>query len=299
MLQMTAVLRRAVRALAPWAAFLPAVCANAADMRMPPPLVAPSPPPLIAEPEQPPTANRWCHVGAFTGVQHLALDHKLVSNPYFADNVNAANEHRGSAVRGLVGGFAGCNYTHNSFFGGVDIEIWTGFGPPIPTDGYALDPISDKNFLRERFSFAGSLRAGVIHGQTIFYGKVGLAYLRTDFDSDYRRTKTRETGVTPTDPWQIDVQYKSSATLAQPGLLVGLGLEYLIDKNWSTRAEVNHIFTSGEEFESTVTSGTRCDDNNASFPCNGAARQNLAGDKIKHSINLGRTSVRFGVSRRF
>lgn len=296
---MTLTVSRAIRALLPWAALLPAVGANAADMKMPPPLSPISAPPLVTEPAPTPTPrDYWCHLGAFAGAQHLAFDQKLVSNPYFPQPVPGINEHKGSGVRGLAGGAVGCNLVSNSLFGGFEFEVWTGFGPPIEHSGYALDPVADHLAIRDRLAFAGSLRAGFMFGSAIFYGKIGLAQLNTDLNTDYTRTKARETGVTPSDPWQIDVRYKSAASLSQTGLLVGLGLEYLVDQNWSTRAEVNYIFTGAEEFQSTVTSGTRCDANTTTL-CENAPRQNLAGDKNTQSIHMGRSMVKFGVNRRF
>ena len=293
-----------VRALIAGAAILPATFAAAADMKLLRPGVFDAAPPPVLEPipeQAPPVVGGlrpfWCHLGAQAGMQHTTYDHKLIANNYFNNTFPVANDHKGRANQPLVGGFGGCNVSSSSFMMGLEVDGWLTVDGRITHTGFALDPMTDRVDLRDGFSFAGSLRAGYAFGSTILYAKAGVASLATEVKNDYLRTKTREIP-TAADPWQIEVRYKSAATVRQYGLLLGVGLEYLLDENWSTRVEANYIFTPGERFESTITSGTRCDDNGA-FPCANAARQGLAGDKNTQSIRMERGSLRFGVSRSF
>jgi hypothetical protein len=231
-------------------------------------------------------------------MQHTTYDHKLLANNYFNNTFPVANDHKGRANQPLVGGFGGCNVSSGSFMMGLEVDGWLTVDGRITHTGFALDPMTDRVDLRDGFSFAGSLRAGYAFGSSILYAKAGVASLSTEINNDYLRTKARE-APTAADPWQIDVRYKSAATVRQFGLLLGVGLEHTSsDENWSTRVEANYIFTPGERFESTITSGTRCDDNGA-FRCASAARQDLAGDKNSQSIRMGRGSLKFGVSRSF
>jgi opacity protein-like surface antigen len=295
-----------VRALIAGAAILPATFAAAADMKLLRPGVFDAAPPSVLEPipeQAPPVVGGlrpfWCHLGAQAGMQHTTYDHKLIANNYFNNTFPVANDHKGRANQPLVGGFGGCNVSSGSFMMGLEVDGWLTVDGRITHTGFALDPMTDRVDLRDGFSFAGSLRAGYAFGSTILYAKAGVASLSTEINNDYLRTKARE-APTAADPWHTEVRYKSAATVRQFGLLLGVGLEHLISENWSTRVEANYIFTPGERFESTITSGRHCQEQTANVPQCGAGQWNdLAGDKNTQSIRMGRGSLKFGVSRSF
>jgi outer membrane immunogenic protein len=129
----------------------------------------------------------------------------------------------------LGGGQAGCNYQWKQFVIGLEGEFWgsslhdrAGNITEIPTIGAEASEANSRN----RWDGAVSARAGFAFERTFVYGKLGGVWARFDYD-----TQSSFPGFSSTR--------SGSATFA--GVLIGVGFEYALTENWTTKFEYNYI----------------------------------------------------------
>ncbi len=260
-------------------------------------------PPVYA-PATPPTAHDWngCYGGLHGGGQIMNFHYDTISTPYGV-RINQTSEHSATFTSALFGGQIGCNASIGYMLAGVEFDAWYAPGPFDETCKTLIDPILDCVRVRERPAISGAARFGFVHSSFLFYGKVGLAYLNTDFESVYHRSKPK--GNTPTvgAPFQYEEKHTRNGLLSRTGLLLGFGLEYAIDENWSTKLEYNNIVTTRSEFNSTIEQGGFICNNNVSgsFPvaCNTGANTDTSGMVARQVAKLGRSIVKVGLNRKF
>jgi outer membrane immunogenic protein len=184
-------------------AALAAAPAMAADM--PVKYVPPAPPPVFS----------WsgCYIGVHVGAGWQASSFVEVNQQVAA-----------SGVGWLGGGQAGCNLQWRAFVIGVEGEVW----------GSTLyDRFFDQTIFfttelqaRNRWDAALSVRSGVAFDRAFVYGKLGAVWGKFDYDSHF-----------------IDGSFSGSATgnATITGVLIGVGFEYALTDNWTTKFEYNYI----------------------------------------------------------
>lgn len=274
---------------------------DAAVPRMAPVFHAPPLQQLQPAPQDP----RWCYAGVHGGLMQLRYDVKTFSTPFGQhEPYSPVEDVKGTHYLPLIGAQIGCNYVQKNFLIGFEAETW--IVPNTPPDcSINFDPIRSCVTIREKPAVAGSLRAGVIHGNFLFFGKVGLAYLNTNVITNFHRTVSVANVPTDGTPWQSDERHVRRGSLSQTGVLLGLGAEYMIDETWSAKVEVNKIITasSHKNFDAIIDSGgTVCSSNEpAAFPCNASpvVYRNTSGMIAKQAAKFGRGVFKIGVNKRF
>ncbi len=249
---------------------------------------------------------RWCYAGVHGGLMQLRYDVKTISTPFGQANpYSPVEDVKGTHYLPLIGAQIGCNYIQKNFLIGFEAETW--IMPPTPPDcTIAFDPIRSCVTIREKPAIAGSLRAGVIHGNFLFFGKVGLAYLHTEVVTDFHRTVSVANTPTVGAPWQSEERHIRRGSLEQSGVLLGIGAEYMIDETWSAKVELNKVITASDHknFDAILDSGsTVCSSNGTApaFPCNAdpVVYRNTSGMIAKQAAKFGRGIFKIGVNRRF
>jgi hypothetical protein len=263
-------------------------------------------PPAVQD--QPPPDSQWCYGGLHGSVQHTRFDVDARQMPSYLNPPSFVNHHKSYVTAPIIGAQVGCNYVAKSFLIGVEGEGWLQPFRSPPHCETLIDPARECMRLRERFGLAGSMRGGYIHGDFLFFGKLGLAWLNTDFDFDHHRTKARDNGAVTAAPWQYEDVHQRSGRLSQVGLLLGFGAEVMMDDGWSAKLEFNQIFTNRKEFDSVISSGKFCSnqsgnscavlasDASAVTPAN---YRDMSGDIVRQVAKMGRSIVKVGVNKRF
>jgi outer membrane immunogenic protein len=204
---MRKLLRRGVTGIALTAA---GGCAYAADM----PLKAP-----------PPAIYDWtgCYIGVHAGGGTLYT-------PSTANNGGG----------GIVGGQFGCNYQSGSIVVGIEGEgWWSGLRSALSrVDSFEQDLFRARN----RWDLDIALRAGVAVDRVLIYSKVGAAWGRFDFGSDFAFGGGGGS---------------QQATGGLTGLLLGTGLEYALTGNWTGKVEYNYIGFLGSVLHFDATGNVR------------------------------------------
>ena len=297
-------LRCAAFAAAAAPALVSPLSARAADVATP--RVVSLPPPV--QKDQPPPDSQWCYGGLHGGFQHTRFEVDAKQTPSYLNLPSVVNDHKGYFTAPIIGAQVGCNYVARSFLAGVEVEGWLQPYRSPPHCETLIDPARECMRVRDRFALAGSLRGGYVHGDFLFFGKLGLAWLNTDFSFDHHRTKARENGAAETAPWQYEDVHKRSGRLSQMGLLLGFGAEYMMDDGWSAKLEFNQILTTRKEFDSVISSGKFCSEQ-SDFKCAQVAAdgttvtppnyRDTSGDIVRQVAKMGRSVVKLGVNKRF
>jgi hypothetical protein len=286
------------------AAFLAPFNVRAADVAMPRVTHWQQPPQPQQQPQQP-RDPRWCYAGVHGGLMQLNYDIVTNETPYGQSPYKPVENVKGTHFLPLIGAQIGCNYIQQNIMIGIEAETWIVPGTP-PDCSVSFDPVRDCVTIREKPAFAGSLRAGFIHGNFLFFGKLGLAYLTTDIVTDHHRTISKANTPFPDEAFQYNENHKRRGTLSQSGLLLGFGAEYMIDENWSTKIEVNKVITASDRknFDAVLGPGsTVCDNNDDNYKCFGTtgvvANRDTSGAIAKQTARFGRGIFKIGVNRRF
>ena len=127
---------------------------------------------------------------------------------------------------GAVGGVqAGCNVQWRQFVIGLEGEFW---GSGLYDRDFFDDPGNFRSDVisRNRWDGTFAARAGVAFDRAFIYGKVGVAVGKFDYSSDRAFFPGSET-------------IRGSATIA--GVLIGVGFEYALTDNWTTKFEYDYI----------------------------------------------------------
>jgi outer membrane immunogenic protein len=133
---------------------------------------------------------------------------------------------------GIIGGQAGCNYQSGMFVVGAEGDLWWSnrtssiampdsvllISSPGGTTGFNLT-------MRNRWSGALSLRAGVVVDRALVYGKVGVAATNFHYEA---------VAVAP-------FSGVATADTTRAGLLLGVGAEFALTDRWSAKLEYDHV----------------------------------------------------------
>jgi outer membrane immunogenic protein len=208
-------------------AALAAAPAMAADM--PVKYVPPAPPPIFS----------WS--GCYIGV-HVGAGWQVSS--FAGGDVGGGISVPASGVGWLGGGQAGCNVQWRAFVIGLEGEVWgsTLYDRFFNQSG----PFTDELRSRNRWDGAVSVRSGVAFDRAFIYGKLGAVWGKFDYDALFTSTFTSTTTT-------------GSSTIT--GVLIGVGFEYALTDNWTTKFEYNYIDYGNKivDFTSTFCSPAGCD----------------------------------------
>jgi outer membrane immunogenic protein len=129
---------------------------------------------------------------------------------------------------GIVGGQGGCNYQYDHLVVGIEGEgAWSSVGSTkdVSAGFFPGAPVTTTTFTSKWNADVGA-RFGLAYDRFLVYDKVGMAWTNQQFTN------------TISGPFGTNIT--GSATL--PGVLWGLGLEYLITPNWTVKAETDFVF---------------------------------------------------------
>jgi outer membrane immunogenic protein len=197
-------------------AALAAAPAMAADM--PVKYVPPAPPPVFS----------WsgCYIGLHVGAGWQASGFVEVNQQVSV-----------SGVGWLGGGQAGCNLQWRAFVIGLEGEFWgsTLYDRTFEQSG----PFTDELRSRNRWDGAVSVRSGVAFDRAFIYGKLGAVWGKFEYDALFSSPFGTTTVI-------------GSSTIT--GVLIGVGFEYALTDNWTTKFEYNYIDYGNKIVDFTATS---------------------------------------------
>ena len=130
-----------------------------------------------------------------------------------------------SGVGGLGGAQAGCNYQIRQFVIGLEGEFW---GSTLSDRNHFSETGigSEESVSRNRWDGAISVRSGVAFDRAFVYGKLGAVWGKFDYTTDVAFP-----GFALTE--------RGDAIFT--GVLIGVGFEYALTDNWTTKFEYNYI----------------------------------------------------------
>jgi len=132
----------------------------------------------------------------------------------------ALTDRHGSGA--LAGGQLGYNYQTGMLVVGIEAEgFWSGIGNTV--DQFIGTNLWSTAHVKNKADFDIAARFGVASGRALVYGKAGWVWGHFTWDFATRNNYTEN----------------ASATL--DGLLIGLGLEYGIANNWTTKFEYDYL----------------------------------------------------------
>jgi outer membrane immunogenic protein len=235
-------------------AALAAAPAMAADM--PVKYVPPAPPPVFS----------WsgCYVGLHVGagwqvssfVEQEGSRRMLVAE---------------SGVGWLGGGQAGCNLQWRAFVIGLEGEVW---GSTLyDREFFQAGTFTAEAQSRNRWDAAVSVRSGLAFDRAFVYGKLGAVWGKFDYDEHVA------------SGFFFSASSTGSATIT--GVLIGVGFEYALTDNWTTKFEYNYIDYGNKIVEFL---GTECD------PVCASATFRQTVKEVKQLAKLG-INYKFGVGK--
>jgi outer membrane immunogenic protein len=129
-----------------------------------------------------------------------------------------------SGVGWLGGGQAGCNLQWRAFVIGLEGEVW---GSTLYDRFFSQEgPFTDELRSRNRWDAALSVRSGVAFDRAFIYGKLGAVWGKFEYDAQFNSPFSNSTTT-------------GSSTIT--GVLIGVGFEYALTDNWTTKFEYNYI----------------------------------------------------------
>jgi len=166
----------------------------------------------VKAPPPPPPVFSWtgCYIGVHAGGgwQASSYTSQLVS----------------SGVGALGGAQAGCNSQWRQFVIGIEGEFW---GSTLHDRDYFQNVnVTEDSFSRNRWDGTISVRSGVAFDRALVYGKLGVVAGKFDYTTDVSFP-----GGTATT--------RGDAVFT--GVLIGVGFEYALTDNWTTKFEYNYI----------------------------------------------------------
>jgi outer membrane immunogenic protein len=180
------------------------------------------------------------YLGAHAGYGWSDKDWTLIDNAGPGDSNQFGSVVTSHDADGGLGGFQiGYNHQFNGVVLGLESEFsWTGmdgYSTWLNEDDLFRDASTDIDWI---ITLAG--RVGVTFDRTLVYAKGGVAWA----DESFSHTGGSDT----------NVRFFTGDNTAT-GWLIGAGLEYAMDQNWSIKAEYNYIDFGDERVS--VTDGER------------------------------------------
>ena len=134
------------------------------------------------------------------------------------------SETAASGVGVLGGTQAGCNMQWRQFVIGVEGEFW---GSTLDDRRFFGEDLgSNEARARNRWDGAISVRSGVAFERAFVYGKLGVVWGKFDYTFDGAGGGNSDTE-------------RGNAVFT--GVLIGVGFEYALTDNWTTKFEYNYI----------------------------------------------------------
>ncbi len=217
--------------------------ANAADLGRP---VYKAPPPVAA----PVPVFTWagCYIGAHGGYgwgkNTNDFGHAVLLGDGGFDGTGAEfGDYSHDTRGGVAGGQIGCNYqVEGNWVFGVEVEgWWSGMKGSVTTPEDEGEPEgcgagrSCGNFSRfesrNRWDVDVAARFGWSWGQTLLYGKVGVVWGGFQYIETHDDFPTHHA----CGPCSVSIDR------TQPGVLLGVGLEYAFAPNWSAKIEYDYL----------------------------------------------------------
>jgi outer membrane immunogenic protein len=185
-------------------------------------------------PLPPPPVFSWS--GCYLGV-HVGAGWQSSS---FTGGTTGISVAPASGVGAIGGAQAGCNLQYRQFVIGVEGEFW---GSSL-SDRFAVveGPFSEDLRSRNRWDGAISVRSGVTFDRAFIYGKLGVVWGKFDYTGDI----TTGPGIT----------IRGDAIFT--GVLIGVGFEYALTDNWTTKFEYNYIDYGNKLVNFTECAGAVC-----------------------------------------
>jgi outer membrane immunogenic protein len=204
---------------------LSSIAAMAADL----PLALPAKAPIMAAP-----VFSWtgCYVGAHIGGGTMTSS---------SEGTNT-NQNGSGAV---AGGQAGCNYQDGNWVFGVEGEgYWSGIRVHEGSSEGPFDNFSSNFKNTSDFTIAG--RAGITFDRTLIYGKGGWAWGQFKMDETSICCGAGSSVFTSTQSGNLN------------GLLIGVGIEHALTRNWTIKVEYNYIAYGSRPLNYSFCSGGVC-----------------------------------------
>jgi outer membrane immunogenic protein len=181
----------------------------------------------------PPAIYNWtgCYIGVNAG-GGLMRDS-------FTDSSNGTG-----GTGGVAGGQVGCNYQSGMAVFGVEGEgYWSGIKDSMSENG----PFSSfERDARNKYDFSIAGRLGAAFDRTLIYGKAGWVWGQFDFGQTVVCC-----GSTPSVE-----SLSKSGTL--DGLLLGVGVEHALTRNWTVKLEYNYLNYGARAFTQTSCVNSVC-----------------------------------------
>jgi outer membrane immunogenic protein len=174
---------------------------------------------------------------------------------------------------GIAGGQVGCNYQTGMLVLGAEAEgYWSGMKTNYNTLTNASEGGTYNSDVRNKYDFTIAARMGVAFERALVYGKAGWVWgkfdiLETQTNGCLSQTLDRICGPFVTQ----------SANFNMNGLLIGLGLEYAITNNVTTKFEYNYL-----NYSTTHPSFTACNE----IVCIPTGTANVSADKHIFKVGL-------------
>jgi outer membrane immunogenic protein len=156
---------------------------------------------------------------------------------------------QGNGTGAIAGGQLGCNYQDGNWVFGLEGEgFWSGIKGTTVTSGNGLngEGFRDSTTVQNTNDFTIAARAGIAFDRTFIYGKGGWAW------GNYKVNGSDSVGV----PAFFTSTSNQSGYLN--GLLVGVGIEHALTRNWTIKAEYDYIAFGSRELAFNQCSPTLC-----------------------------------------
>ena len=199
-----------------------------------------------------------CYIGAHAGGGWY-------KSSYIEDELSG----NGGGIGWVGGAQAGCNYQVRQFVIGLEGEYWWS---GLKDESQTIEAgTSFSSTARNRSDWDIALRMGVTFDRALFYGKLGVASGRFEYNTF--------------DTFSAGVTFSEVGSARINGLLAGVGLEYAVTDQWSAKIEYDYINFGNQlvNFTDTSCAGAVC----ASLPFSRTV------SNVKQIVKVG-LNYRFG-----
>jgi opacity protein-like surface antigen len=175
----------------------------------------------------------------------------------------------GSGIGAVGGAQAGCNVQWRQFV--IGCEFW---GSSLYDRHFNAQDSPDfhfnsDSFSRNRWDGAISVRSGVAFDRAFIYGKLGVVWGKFDYTRDLALE-------------DHSLSIRGNAVI--PGVLIGVGFEYALTDNWTTKFEYNYIDYGNKIVNFTETR------------CNAAV---CVTDTFSHTVKERKQIAKIGINYKF
>jgi outer membrane immunogenic protein len=186
-----------------------------------------------------------CYVGAHVGAGSLSTNGSGFANSEggFTTTTGGAS---GNGNGAIGGGQLGCNYQDGNWVFGLEGEgFWSGIKSTQNQTFSAGSSNGEGITMKNSNDFTIAARAGIAFDRTFIYGKGGWAWGNYKVDQFAQFSPT-------------NIQTVSQSGYLD-GLLVGVGIEHALTRNWTVKLEYDYIAYGSRQLTQTFcSSGSSC-----------------------------------------